>query len=101
DATVSKTAVALDAIRVVAGRERPDRNGAPEVGGREQGINTSNVPVDILGDLSAMAATLPGITLIPGADGAAAGFSVLGVGAGQKQSTLIGFNFSGTHLPHV
>ena len=37
DATVSKTAVALDAIRVIAGRERPDRNGAPEVGGREQG----------------------------------------------------------------
>jgi len=99
DATISKTAVALDAIRVVAGRERPDRNGAPEVGGREQGINTSNVPIDILGDLSAMAATLPGITLIPGADGAAAGFSVLGLGADQNNITLNGLNFSGTDLP--
>ena len=99
DATISKTAVALDAIRVTAGRERPDRNGAPEVGGREQGINTSNVPIDILGDLSAMAATLPGITLIPGADGGAAGFSVLGLGADQNNITLNGLNFSGTDLP--
>jgi len=99
DATISKTAVALDAIRVTAGRERPDRNGTPEVGGREQGINTSNVPIDILGDLSAMAATLPGITLIPGADGGAAGFSVLGLGADQNNITLNGLNFSGTDLP--
>src|SRR5256885_13400939 len=39
DATVSKSAVSLDAVRVTAGRERPDRNGQAEVGGREQGIN--------------------------------------------------------------
>jgi len=99
DATVNKTAVALDAVRVIAGRERPDRNGNPEIGGREQGINTSNVPIDILGDLSAMAATLPGITLIPGADGAASGFSVLGLGADQNNITLNGLNFGGTDIP--
>jgi hypothetical protein len=100
DATVNKTAVALDAVRVIAGRERPDRNGnGTDVGGREQGINTANVPIDVLGDLSAMAATLPGITLIPGADGAASGFSVLGLGADQNNITLNGLNFSGTDLP--
>ena len=46
-----------------------------------------------------MAATLPGITLIPGADGAANGFSVLGLGADQNNITLNGLNFNGTDLP--
>ena len=100
DATMSKTAVSLDAVRVTAGRERPDRNGNQvEVGGRDQTLNTNNVPIDVLGDLSAMAATLPGVTLIPGADGGAAGFSVLGLGADQNNITLNGLNFGGTDLP--
>src|SRR4051794_33529518 len=63
DATLSKVAVTLDAVRVNAARERPDRNGnALDAGSREQTLNTSNMPIDVLGDLSAMAATLPGIT---------------------------------------
>lgn len=100
DASVSKTAVSLEAVRVNAGRERPDRNGnSLDVGGRDQAVNTNNVPIDILGDLSAMAATLPGVTLIPGADGAANGFSVLGLGADQNNITLNGLNFAGTDLP--
>ena len=100
DATVNKAAVTLDAVRVNAGRERPDRNGnSLDVGGRDQAVNTNNVPIDILGDLSAMAATLPGVTLIPGADGAANGFSVLGLGADQNNITLNGLNFAGTDLP--
>lgn len=100
DATINKTAVTLDAVRVQAGRDRPDRNGNQlDVGGRDQAVNTNNVPIDILGDLSAMAATLPGVTLIPGADGAANGFSVLGLGADQNNITLNGLNFAGTDLP--
>ena len=100
DATMGKTAVSLDAVRVTAGRERPDRNGnQADIGGRDQVLNTNNVPIDVLGDLSAMAATLPGVTLIPGADGAANGFSVLGLGADQNNITLNGLNFGGTDLP--
>lgn len=100
DAALSKTAVSLDAMRVTAGRERPDRNGNQvEVGGRDQSINTNNVPIDVLGDLSAMAATLPGVTLIPGADGGSSGFSVLGLGADQNNITLNGLNFGGSDLP--
>src|ERR1044072_3684358 len=53
----------------------------------------------MLGDLSAMAATLPGITLMLGADGGAAGFSVLGLGADQNNITLNGLNFGSTDLP--
>ena len=100
DATVNKAAVSLAAVRVTAGRERPGRNGnETEVGGHDQTLNTNNVPIDVLGDLSAMAATLPGVTLIPGADGAASGFSVLGLGADQNNVTLNGLNFGGTDLP--
>ena len=100
DATLSKTAVTLDAVQVNAGREKPDRNGNQlDAGSREQTLNNANIPIDILGDLSAMAATLPGITLIPGADGGASGFSVLGLGADQNNITLNGLNFGGTDLP--
>jgi hypothetical protein len=100
DASMSKTAVTLAAVQVTAGRERPSRDGNQlDAGSREQSINGNNVPIDILGDLSAMAATLPGITLIPSADGGAAGFSVLGLGADQNNITLNGLNFSGTDLP--
>ena len=100
DATMSKSAVVLDAVRVNAGREKPGRDGNQlDVGGRDQVLNNNNVPIDVLGDLSAMAATLPGITLIPGADGGASGISVLGLGADQNNITLNGLNFSGTDLP--
>lgn len=100
DAAMSKTAVTLSAVQVNAGREKPGRDGnSLDAGSREQTINNNNVPVDILGDLAAMAATLPGITLIPGADGGASGFSVLGLGADQNNITLNGLNFAGTDLP--
>jgi hypothetical protein len=100
DATINKSAVTLDAVRVTAGRERPGRNdNAQDIGGREQNINTGNVPIDKLGDLSAMVATLPGVTFIPGVDGGVAGFSVLGLGADQNNITLNGLNFGGSDLP--
>ena len=100
DATMSKMAVTLDAMRVTAGRQRPDINGNQnDAGAREQTLNTNNVPIDVLGDLAAMAATLPGITLIPGADGAANQISVLGLGGDQNNITLNGLNFGSTDLP--
>jgi hypothetical protein len=100
NATLQRTAVTLEAVRVTAGRDRPGRNDdVQNIGGREQTINTSNVPIDKLGDLSAIAATMPGITFIPGADGAAGGFSVLGLGMDQNNITLNVLNFGGTDLP--
>ena len=51
------------------------------------------------GDLAAMAASLPGVTLIPGADGDPSGFSVLGLGQDQNNTTLNGANFGGSNLP--
>jgi hypothetical protein len=57
------------------------------------------VPIDLMGDLAAMAASLPGVQLVPGVDGAADGFSVLGLGADQNNTTLNGMNFGGSNLP--
>ena len=46
-----------------------------------------------------MAASLPGVTLIPGLDGAPDGFSVLGLGADQNTTTLNGMSFNSGSLP--
>ncbi len=100
NAQLSKTAVSLEAMRINAGRGRPGREGDNnDIGAREQTLNSNSVPIDIAGDLAAMAATLPGVTLIPGADGEANGFSVLGLGADQNNITLNGLNFGSTDLP--
>lgn len=100
DATISKSAVTLGAVQINAGRERPGLNdNAHNAGSNEQTLNTNNLPLDVLGDLNAMAATLPGVTLIPGADGAANQISVLGLSADQNNITLNGLSFGGTDLP--
>jgi hypothetical protein len=50
---------------------------------------------------AAMAATLPGVQLVPGQDGGANGFSVLGLGADQNNTTLNGMMFGGAGLPRA
>jgi hypothetical protein len=51
------------------------------------------------GELAAMAASLPGVTLIPGADGDPSGYSVLGLTADQNNTTLNGLDFGGSNVP--
>jgi hypothetical protein len=46
-----------------------------------------------------MAASLPGVQLVPGADGDPSGFSVLGLTPDQNSTTLNGMNFGGADLP--
>ena len=64
-------------------------------------INPGNVSADQLGDLASLAASMPGVQLIPGADGSANGFSVLGMGPDANQTTLNGLNFGGSQLPKL
>ena len=100
DASLSKTATTLDAVHVTASRQRPNRNdNATDIGGNDRGISTSALGLDQLGDLNAMAASLPGVTYIPGADGGPAGFSVLGLGSDQNLTTLDGSATSASTLP--
>jgi hypothetical protein len=103
DQSLGKNPTVLNAIRVVAQRPQIDRNddtrNSGGVGSGDRGIDLSQVGIGSQGDLAAMAASLPGVTYIPGADGGAAGFSILGLGADQNLTTLNGLNFAGSDLP--
>ncbi len=101
DAKLSKVGAVLDAVKVTAARDKVSRNDVQQdVGGTERVIANNNaLPPDQMGDLAAMAATLPGVQLVPGQDGGANGFSVLGLGADQNNTTLNGMMFGGAGLP--
>jgi hypothetical protein len=100
DAKLSRAAAQLDAVKVQAQRQRPNRNDvSPDISGSERGVNGAAVSADQLGDLAALAASLPGVQLIPSADGGPSGFSVLGLTADQNATTLNGMNFGGSNIP--
>ena len=100
DARLSRAVTQLDEVRVVGDRPRTSRDDrTPDIGGTERTINNGNVAASQAGDLAAMAASLPGVQLVPGADGDPSGFSVLGLTPDQNNSTLNGQNFGGTNLP--
>src|SRR5690349_1677636 len=93
--------IQLDTVSVVeAVQQRVNRNQrTPDVGGTERDVPTSNLPPELQGDVAAMAASLPGVLLVPGLDGAADGFSVLGLGADQNSVTLNGLPVGANGLP--
>jgi len=100
DTRLTRIGAILDPVKVTAQRERPPRNAVtPDVGGTEQTLDNPAVPADLLGDLAAMAASLPGVQAIPGENGADNGYSVLGLGADQNNTTLNGMQFGGSNLP--
>jgi len=86
------TVVQFDTVQVVAAnQQRVTRNQqTPDVGGTERAVDASVLPPELQGDIAAMAASLPGVLLVPGLDGEADGFSVLGLGADQNSVTLNG-----------
>src|SRR5262245_5319223 len=93
--------IQLDTVAVTATiQQRVNRNQpTPDVSGTERPVVASNLPPELQGDLAAMAASLPGVVLIPGLDGAPDGFSVLGLGADQNNVTLNGMQFGANNLP--
>lgn len=100
DTKLTPAAVQLDAVQVNARRDKVSRNDVtPDVSGTERTINNAALPPDQMGDLAAMAASLPGVQLVPGADGDPSGFSVLGLTPDQNSTTLNGMNFGGANLP--
>src|SRR5437868_10281520 len=100
DAKLTRAAVNLEAMKVSAPREKVGRNDVqPDISGTEQPVTNTSLPPADLGDLAAMAATLPGVQLVPGQNGDPNGFSVLGLGTDQNNPTLNGMSFSGTNRP--
>ncbi|HEY2377476.1 MAG TPA: TonB-dependent receptor [Gemmatimonadaceae bacterium] len=100
DAKLTRAAVNLEAMKVTAPREKVARNDTPpDISGTERPVTNAALPPADLGDLAAMAATLPGVQLVPGQNGDPNGFSVLGLGADQNNMTLNGMSFGGSNLP--
>jgi hypothetical protein len=93
--------VQLDTVvSTASNQQRVNRNSqTPDVSGSEQTVSNTNLPPELQGDLAAMAASLPGVTLIPGLDGQPDGFSVLGLGADQNTTTMNGMSFNAGTLP--
>ena len=99
DARMSK-ATELEAMRISAPRDKVNRVEAnADISGTEKTTQVTAVSAADLGNLAAMAASLPGVTLIPGADGDPSGFSVLGLSADQNTTTLNGQASSASDLP--
>lgn len=100
DARLLPAAGQLDTVTVNAQRDRPRRNdNTPDLSGSERPVDNSALPADQQGDIAAMAASLPGVQLVPGADGDPAGFSVLGLSPDQNSTTLNGMQFGGSNIP--
>jgi len=99
DAKLQRVAERLDAVEVKGDRQRVGRTDVPDISGSERSASAAAVSADQLGDLAALAASLPGVQLIPGADGGPNGFSVLGLTPDQNAATLNGMNFGGSNLP--
>ena len=93
--------VQVDTVNIIAPvQQRVGRNSSTQdVGGTEKGVSSAGLPAELQGNIAAMAASLPGVLLIPGVDGAADGFSVLGLGADQNSITLNGMQSGAGGLP--
>ena len=91
----------LDTVLAVAPVQQRVQRGSrtPDVSGTERTIDATTQGVDVLGNLGALAASLPGVALIPGVEGAPDGFSVLGLGADANNLTLNGLDFGANGLP--
>ena len=100
DAKLTKVDAVLGNMTITAPRDKVARtDAAPDISGTERPIPTQDVPANLMGDLAAMAATLPGVQTVPGEGGDPNGYSVLGLGADQNNTTLNGMSFGGNGLP--
>jgi hypothetical protein len=100
DAQLQRAAQMLDTLRAVASRDRVGRNDrGADIGGTERTIAPGSVPATDLGDLNAMAASIPGVTPVLDPNGDPAGFSVLGLSADQNATTLNGNPFGASNIP--
>jgi hypothetical protein len=99
DARLSRIVQELDPVEITAAAKVNRNDNPPDVSGTERPIITTGLPPDVQGDIAAMAASLPGVMLIPGVGGEADAFSVLGLSPDQNNTTLNGMPFNGSSLP--
>ena len=94
DTRLSQVAQTLSTVEITAtaARQPPPRTGGTgaDISGTERYVSATGVPVELAGNLAAMAATIPGIQLIPGIDGNLDLASALGIDPSQNGTTLNG-----------
>ena len=96
------TVTALGPVDVTARRDRvlPSRSGNnADIGGGDRAVTTDVVNPDQAGNLAAMAASVAGIQLIPGLDGASDVYSMLGLSGQQNNTTFDGLGSAVNALP--
>jgi hypothetical protein len=100
DARLSRAGTRLDPVKVTASRQRVSRDDTlPDIGGAERPTETSNLTADRLGEIAALAGSIPGVQFIPGSNGGPDGYSVLGLGPDQNVSGLNGLITGMSSLP--
>jgi hypothetical protein len=99
DARLSRIVQELDPVEITAGARINRNDNPPDISGTDRPILTNSLPPELQGDIAAMAASLPGVTLVPGVGGEADAFSVLGLSPDQNNTTLNGMPFNGSTLP--
>jgi len=100
DVRMAKPLTILQTVRIQGQRPTVGRNeSGNDVTGAERSVSMSSLDLAAMGDLSALAATLPGVTLIPSGDGGPAGFSVFGLDAAANSFMLNGLSMNGSMLP--
>ena len=88
----------LETVKVEAQPDKPERDRnfpAPKTGESGHSVDgvTSAIPPDVRGNITAAAATVPGVAVTPN------GISVLGLDPSQNRTTLNGLSFGGTDIP--
>lgn len=101
DARLARSAITLDAMKVESPRQRPNRGDAlsSDISGTERGLAGGILGLDQMGDLAAMAGSLPGFSYIPAGSDGPAGFSVFGLDQAQNLTTLNGLPTGADGLP--
>ncbi len=101
DARMSPATVTLDAVQVTERAVISRNDTVSDVSGTEKAITTDPgmLTAEQMGDLAAMASSIPGVQLLLGADGAADAFSVFGLGGDQNNTQLNGLNFGDASVP--
>jgi hypothetical protein len=99
DIVLAPVAATLDSVNVIAGGAgQRDERGSDIGGNAQDALQGALFSLDP-SDLAALAAAVPGVMAIPGANGAIAGYSMLGASPDQNSVLLDGSTFSGGALP--
>lgn len=103
DARMTPQPFNIDAVTTTARAPVSRGDTIGDVSGTEQdllgGVDPGLLTAAQMGDLAAMASAIPGIQLVPGADGGADQFSVFGLGGDQNNTQLNGLNFGDGSIP--